>query len=232
MSTRDDFDPAHPLPLFLADEPEQRGIGTFWDRVLSRVLKASIVVATATAIGIAILSVGNPVALFAYLTASLVDKSALEPGTDLSTPAIQSTADAQALPTARDVPTRNEIAAAPEPAGQSQKEISEPSSEALFKQFEAWAADKDAQAQVGPVQSVEDAPAQAAENARARPMQKHRHVRPVYSARAEIPPVHRKKVRPEQNARVPVAPAQDSTQDHSVQNAQAPSFLPTFGWRN
>ena len=232
MSTRDDFNPSHPLPLFLADEPEQQYIGTFWDRVLSRVLKASIVVATATAIGIAILSIGNPVALFAYLTASLVDKSALEPGTDLSTPAIQSTADAQALPTARDVPTRNEIAAAPEPAGQSQKEISEPSSEALFKQFEAWAADKDAQAQVGPVQSVEDAPAQAAENARARPMQKHRHVRPVDNARAEIPPVHRKKVRPEQNARVPVAPAQDSTQDHSVQNAQAPSFLPTFGWRN
>jgi hypothetical protein len=227
MSTRDDFNPSHPLPLFLADEPEQQYIGTFWDRVLSRVLKASIVVATATAIGIAILSVGNPVALFAYLTASLVDKSALEPGTDLSTPAIQSTADAQALPTARDAPTPNEIAAAPEPAGQSQKEISEPSSEALFKQFEAWAADKDAQAQVGPVQSVEDG-AQAAENARARPMQKHRHVRPVYSARAEIPPVHRKKVRPEQNARVPVAPAQD----HSVQNAQAPSFLPTFGWRN
>jgi hypothetical protein len=231
MSTRDDFDSSHPLPLFLADEPEQQYIGTFWDRVLSRVLKASIVVATATAIGIAILSVGNPVALFAYLTASLVDKSA-QPGTDLSTPAIQSTVDAQALPIARDAPIPNEIAAAPEPASQSQKEISEPSSEALFKQFEAWAADKDAPAQVGPVKSVEDAPAQAAENARARPMQKHRHVRPVYSARAEIPPVHRKKVRPEQNARLPVAPAQDSTQDHTVQNAQAPSFLPTFGWRN
>jgi hypothetical protein len=230
MSTRDGFDPAHPLPRFLADEPEQY-IGTFWwDRISSLVLKASIVVATATAIGLAVLSVGNPAALFAYLTASLVDKSALEPGTDLSTPAIQSTADAQALPTARDAPTPNEIAAAPEPAGRSQKEISEPSSEALLKQFEAWAADKDAQAQVGRVQSVEDAPAQATENARAQPMQKHRHVRPVYSARAEIPPVHRKKVPP--NARVSVAPAQASTQDHSAQNAQVPSFLPTFGGRN
>jgi hypothetical protein len=231
MSKRDNFDPARPLPPFLADEPGQQWVGTFWDRAMSRVLKASILVATATAIGIAIQLVGNPETLFAYLAASVAEKSALEPGTDRSAPTIQS-ADAQALLAARDAPTRDEIAAAPEPAGHGQKEISEPSSEALFKQFEAWAAGNDAQAQVGSVPSVEDAPAQAAENARARPMQKHRHVRPVDNARAEIPPVHRKKVRPEQNARVPVAPTQDSTQDHSVQNAQAPSFLPTFGWRN
>jgi hypothetical protein len=167
---------------------------------------------------------------------------------------IQSTADAQAMPpTAKDAPTRDEIAAASESAGQSQTENSQPSSEALFRQFQAWAAEKDAQAQVGPVQSVQDAPAQVvqiapaqvaenapaqvAENARAplRPMQKHRHVRPVQSARAEIRPVQnpRKKVRREQNVQVQVSPAQDArAQDQSVQNAQAPSFLQTFGWRN
>ena len=171
MPTKDGFCPDHPLPLFLADEPEQQGIGKAWDRAVisSRVLKASILVATATAIGIAILSVGNPSRrLFADVTASLVDKSALQPGTDQSTPTIQSTADAQALPpTAKDAPTRDEIAAAAESAGQSQTENSEPSSEALFRQFQAWAAEKDAQAQVGPVQSVQDAPAQVAENARA-----------------------------------------------------------------
>jgi hypothetical protein len=247
MPTKDGFNPDH--PLFLADEPEQQGIGKAWDRVAvisSRVLKASILVATATAIGIAILSMGNPGTLVAYVTASLVDKSALQPGTDQSTPTIQSTADAQALPpTAKNAPTRDEIAAASEPAGQSQTENSEPPSEALFRQFQAWAAEKDAQAQVGPVQHVQDAtaqvvqnaPAQVAENARAplRPMQKHRHVRPVHSARAEIRPVHnpRKKVRREQNARVQVPPAQDArAQDQSVQNAQAPSFLQTFGSRN
>jgi len=247
MPTKDGFNPDH--PLFLADEPEQQGIGKAWDRVAvisSRVLKASILVATATAIGIAILSMGNPGTLVAYITASLVDKSALQPGTDQSTPTIQSTADAQALPpTAKDAPTRDEIAAASEPAGQSQTENSEPPSEALFRQFQAWAAEKDAQAQVGPVQHVQDAtaqvvqnaPAQVAENARAplRPMQKHRHVRPVHSARAEIRPVHnpRKKVRREQNARVQVPPAQDArAQDQSVQNAEAPSFLQTFGLRN
>jgi hypothetical protein len=205
-------------------------------------------VATATAIGIAILSVGNPVTLFADVTASLVDKSALQPGTDQSTPTIQSTADAQALPlTAKDAPTRDEIAAASESAGQSQTENSEPSSEALFRQFQAWAAEKDAQAQIGPIQSVEDAPAQVAENAPAqvaedaraalRPMQKHRHVRHTLNARAEMRPEHnpRKKVRREQNSRVQDPPAQEARareQGQVVQNVQAPSFLQTFGWRN
>ena len=247
MPTKDSFYPDH-SPLFLADEPEQQCIGKAWDRavIVPRVLKASILVATATAIGIAILSVGNPVTLFADVTASVVDKSALQPGTDQSTPTIQSTADAQALPpTAKAAPTRDEIAAASESAGQSQTENSEPSSEALFRQFQAWAAEKDAQAQIGPVQSVQDAPAQVAENAPAqvvenaraalRLMQKHRHVRPVQSARAELRPVQnpRKKVRREQNARVQVPPAQDArAQDQSVQNAQSPSFLQTFGWRN
>ncbi len=248
MPTRDGFNPDHPVPLLLADEPEQEDIGKARDRAVipSRVLKASILVATATAIGIAILSVGNPVTLFADVTASLVDKSALQPGTDQSTPTIQSTADAQASPlTAKDAPTPDEIAAASESASQSQAENSEPSSEALFRQFQVWAAEKDAQAQVEPVQSVQDAPAQVAENAPAqvaenaraalRPMQKHRHVRPVQSARAELRPVQnpRKKVRREQNARVQVPPAQDArAQDQSVQNAQPPSFLQTLGWRN
>jgi hypothetical protein len=247
MPTKDGFCPDHPLPFFLADEPEQQGIGKAWDRAVisSRVLKVSILVATATAIGIAILSVGNPVTLFADVTASLVDKSALQPGIDQSTPTIQTTADAQALPlTAKDAPVRDEIAAASESAGQSQTENSEPSSEALFRQFQVWAAEKDAQAQVEPV-AVQDAPAQVAENAPAhvaenaraalRPMQKHRHVRPVHSARAEIRPVQnpRKKVRREQNAPVQVPPAQDArAQDQSVQNAQSPSFLQSFGWRN
>jgi hypothetical protein len=249
MPTKDGFNPDHPLPLFLADEPEQQGIGKAWDRaaISSRVLKASILVATATAIGIAILSVGNPVTLLADVTASLVDKSALQPGTDQSTPTIQSTADAQALPTAKHAPTRDEIAAVSESAGQSQTENSEPSSEALLRQFEAWAAEKDAQAQLGPVQSIQDAraqvvqsaPAQVAEDTRAslKPKQKHRHVRALHNARAEMRPVHnpRKKVRPEQNSRVQDPPAQEARAPQLgqfVQNPQHPSFLQTFGWRN
>lgn len=246
MPTKDGFDPDHPLPLFLsADEPEQQGVGKVWDRAVisSRVLKAGILVATATGIGIAILSVGSPVTLFADVTASLVDKSAPQPDTVQSTPivqsaAIQSTADAEALPpTAKGAPTR-EIAAASEPAGQSQTENSEPSSEALFMQFQAWAAEQDTRAQVKSVQPVQDAPAQVAQDAPApvvenapatvRPMQKHRRARSVHNAGAEIRHVQepRPKARQEQNARVQTRPVQDArAQDQSAQNAQAPSFL-------
>ena len=98
--TKDGYNQDHPLPLVLVDEVEQQDIGKAWDGAVisSRVRKASILGATATAIFVAILWVGNPATLFVDLTASLVDKSALQPGTDQSTPTIQSTADAQALP--------------------------------------------------------------------------------------------------------------------------------------
>jgi hypothetical protein len=263
MPTKDGFSPGHPVPVFLADELEEQGIGKAWDTaaISSLVLKASIWVATATAIGIAILSVGNPATLFADVTASfedvtasLIDKSAPKLGTDQSTPTVQSTAGAQALPPiAQDPPTSTEIVAASEPAGQIQTENSEPVSEALFKQFQAWADEKDAQAQAEPVQ---DAPTQVGQNslaqveekprASSRPVQKHRNIRAVHNARAEIRAVHnaRKKIRRERNARVQAPPVQDARaqqQGQPVQNAQAPlqapslqapSFLQTFGWRN
>src|SRR6516225_436713 len=225
--TKNGYDRDDPLPLVLVDEVAQEGIGKAWDGAVisSRVRKASIWGATATAIFVAILWVGNPATLFADLTASLVDKSALQPGTDQSTPTNQSTADAQALPpTAKDAPTRDEMAAATEPADQNQTENSEPPSEA----------------RVGPEQPVQDAPRQVAQNAPAsvtanarawlRPMQKDRHVRRVHHARAEVRPVQnpRKKVRHEQTARAEVKPAQDArAQDHPMQN-----FLQIFGRRN
>jgi hypothetical protein len=268
MPTKDGFD--------LANEPEQQGLGKAWDRAVisSRLLKASILVSLAAAISIAIVSVGNPVKLFAVVPASVVDKPALQFGADQSTPTVQSTADAKAVPpTAKDAPSRDEVAAASEPTGQNQIEHSELSSEALFREFKAWAAEKDAQAQVGPVQQpVQDAPAKAAGNTRAllgfvqnprdvrpvynnapaemRPVQRHRHVRPVsnnapaemrpvqhrhvrplYNARAEIRPVQnpRKKVRREQNARVVVPSAQDARA--RVQYVQNP-LLQIYGWGN
>jgi len=195
------------------------------------ILKASILIATTTAIGVSVLSVGNPMTLFADVTASLVDNSRLQPSIDHSTPTIQSIADSQVLPpTAKDAPTRDEIAAS-EPAGQDQKETSEPSSEALFKQFQAWSAEKDAQATVETVEPVQDAPArvvqsappQIAENARVplRLMQKHRHVQTVHSARAEIRMQNsRKLVQPARSARASARPIQNArAQDQSVQNA-------------
>jgi hypothetical protein len=256
MPTKDGLTNNHPLPLFLAEHaeaPEQWDIGKAWDKaaISSRILKSSILVVTATAIGVAVISMGNPVVLLANVKVSLFDAPALQPGTGQSTPTIQSTAGTQdLLPIARDepsispgdnpesappldgktavpdTPTNNEIAAAFEPADQSQAEAGQPSADDLFKQFQAWAAEQDQRAQV---RSAQDAPQ------RVRPMQVHRHVRHVQNARAEIRPVQspRKKVRREQNTRIQVPPVQDArAQGQSVQNAQAPSFLQSLGLRN
>jgi len=267
MPTKDGLTNDHPLPLFLAEhaeEPEQWDIGKAWDRAVipSRILKTSILVVTATAIGVAVISVGNPVVLLANVTASLFDTSALQPDTGQSMPTIQPTAGTQdLLPTARDeppidpganpestppsdgkttatdTPTRNEIAVAFEPADPSQAEAAQPSADDLFKQYQAWAAEQDQRAQARSVQPAQETPAQVVQDARrrVRPMQVHRQVRHVQNARAEIGPVQnpRKKVRREQNARVQLPPEQDArAQGQSVQNAQAPSFLQSLGLRN
>ncbi|MCK1511144.1 hypothetical protein IVB22_00870 [Bradyrhizobium sp. 190] len=275
MATKDGFPPDDRYPVFLSEQAEetvQPDIGKAMGRAAlsSRILKASILGVMATAaIGSAILLVGNPVALVANVTASWVDKPALQPGIDPSTSAIQSIASTQDLPTTtRDAPTRDEIAAAVEPADQSQAEIGPPPTEALFKQFQAWAAEEETRAQVGPVQPVQDAPVQVVQDAPAqavqdapaqvRPMKKHRQVRSVQNARAEIRPERnpRAKVRREHNPRakprreeqnaqvqappVPDARAQDQAraqeqaraQAQSVQNSAFPWLPQSFGWRN
>ena len=118
MPTKDGLTNDHPLPLFLAEhaeEPEQWDIGNAWDRmvILSQILKTSILVVTATAIGVAVISLGNPVVLLSNAV-SLFDTSALQAGTGQSTPTIQSTAGTQdLLPTARDeAPTNPRVSAA------------------------------------------------------------------------------------------------------------------------
>ena len=262
MPTKAGFDPTHPLPQFLADRAEEQGIGNATDGAVpaSRAFKASILIATATATGIAVLAMGNPVGLLADLSASLVGNSTPQP-----TPAIQSAADAPALvasaadapalvpsaadaqalpPTTNEAPARVEIATS-EPTGQDQTEKTESPSDALFRQFQAWAAEQDAQAHGGPAQPVQDAPAQivqnvpapAAQNIRVpyRQAQKRRQVRAaVRNARAEVRAQNlRKQVPRAQDARAERPPVQDArAQDQSVQNAQGLSFLPIFGQRN
>ena len=234
MPMEDSFDPDYPLPLFLADRPERQSIGKACDRAVisSRVFKASILIAAATATGIVVLSVGDhPGTLFADVTASLVGNSGLQTDTDHPESTIQSTADAQALvqsaadaqalpPTAKDAPSGDEIAAS-EPAGKDQVEKSEPSSEVLFRQFQAWLAEQDARANVRPVQPAQGAPAQATQNAPAqvaenasvphRLMQKHRHVLPVHDVRAEMrTQTFRNEVRRAQSARLERPPTQSA----------------------
>jgi len=218
MATKD-IDPDHPLP-------NDKAV------ISSRLVVASILVATATVTGISILSVGNPVTLFADATASLADKSAPQPSANQSTPiiqsvVIQSTANAEAVPpTAQDVPTR-EISAS-EPASQTKTEdsaasSSEASREALFREYQAWAAEQDARALAKPVQ---DDPAPVAE--------KQRRAGSVHNTRAEIRRVQERRayVR-QQNERVQARPVEDArAQAQSVlyarppvQYAQPPSFL-------
>ena len=237
-----------PVSLLLSDhteEPEQPGTRKAWDRadVSSRILKTSILVVTAVAIVFAILSLGNPLVLIANVTASLVATSAPHDGTGRSTPIIQSTAGAQALPpTAREAPTGDEIAAAFDSASQSQTENPQPPAEALFKQFQAWAAEEDAQAR--PVQPVQDAQPQVQDDqaqvvnaqAEVRPVKNARaHVRSEHNARAKLRSLKnaRAQMRREQNARVQVRPVQNTqTQVQPVQNAQPPWLLQSLGLMN
>jgi hypothetical protein len=189
VPTEDGFDSDLPLPLFLSghtDENKQQGS--------LLLLNAGILVMTATLVGIAItLSWGNPVKVFANVTASRTDFSARWPGTDQSTPKIQLPPDAQgSAPTARGAPAHGEIAS--EPANQCQTENNVPPAEVLFRQFQAWAAKGDAWPQVEPVQQVEpvrpvqDARAQVLESAPApaQPMQRHRNAKPAQNAQVGI----------------------------------------------
>ena len=171
MATKDGFPPDR-FPVFLSEDAEEIGqpdIGKAWDMaaISSRILKMSIFAVTVTAIGIAILSIGNPVALVANVTDGWTDKSEVQPGADPSTSTMQSIASTQDVPpTTTDTPAREEIAAAFEPAAQTRAEVDQPPSEDMFKQFQAWAAEADARTQAEPVKPAQDlAPVQAMQDA-------------------------------------------------------------------
>ena len=250
MATKDS------VPLLLsehAENSEPPDTGKAWDIavVASRILKASILGVMAAAIVFAILTVGNPVALFANATAFLVATSAPQDGTDHSTPTMRSTAGAQVLPpTASEAPTGDETAAPFETADQKPTEIRQPPAEALLSQFQAWAANEDARAEVRPVPPVQDAQSQPAQDAQSRPVQdaqsqpvqdarpqirpvqRHRQLRRVQDARAEIRAAKnlRAKIRRKHYARVPDRPVQDA-QAQQQPIPQAPSFLQSLGLR-
>jgi hypothetical protein len=253
MPTKDDFDAADALPRFLAARTEQ-GTENAPDGAVaaSPFLKATVAIAAAIAVGIAVLAVGNPMALFAEDQALLVGNSPPP-----STPIIQSAVDASAPvpstpaaeaspPTTGDALTRDDIAAS-ESAGKNSTDISELASEDLFRQFQAWAAEQDAQVRGEPMQPIQDAPAAevvqtapapAAENVRVpqRFVQKRRPVRAVRNARAEMRAQNlRRQARQTQSERAERPPIRDArAQDQPVQaqDASAPSFLSIFGPRN
>jgi hypothetical protein len=248
MATNDGFQP-DPSPIFLsghAEETAQPDLGKAWDiaTISSRILKASIAAATVTAIGIAVLSIENPAALVANVTDWWDDKPAPQPEAEPPAPTVQTIAVTQDTPpTTTAAPARDEIAAAVAPAdqnraevGQSQAETGQPLTEALFKQFQAWAAEEETRAQAEPAQPEQAAPVRVVQEApQVRPVKKPRRVRSVQNARAEIRSQRnqRARVREEQDAGGQVSPLSDPrAQDQSVQNAQTPSFLQSLGLRN
>jgi hypothetical protein len=222
------------VPLFpsdYAEEPDVASLLRAWDRadIASRILKTSILFVTAGAIVFAVLSAGNPLVLFAKARASLIGTSAPQDGTGQLAPTVQLTADRQVLPptapTARHVPMSDEMVSPREAADQSQTEIRQQPAEDLLKQLQAWAAEEDARAKVETVRSVETVqsvesvkPVEAVQPAQdsrtpvaqepgpqVRHVQRHRLIRPLQNARAEI--------RPEQNARAKARLAKNAGAD-------------------
>ena len=262
MPMKDDYDPTDPLPRFLTERAELDTGNAPDDAAVpaSRAFKASMLAAAAGAGVIAVLALGNPMALFAEGSGSLIGNSSPQPAEPIQAaidapPSVPFTPDAQATAT-QDAPPGSETAAAG-PAGSDRAENVEPASDTLFAQFQAWAAEQDAQARSAPVQPVEDAqvrsepvqpiddgparveqitPAPAEENVRSRHrlMQKHRHFRAIRDARAEMRAQnHRTQVRRARSARAERPLIQDAqAQEQSAQNAQGPSWLPIFGLRN
>jgi hypothetical protein len=217
-----------PIPLFLSNPieiPEQTASLRPWERAVtaSRILTIGIWFVTAAAIVFAVLSVRNPLALFENATASLFATSAPQDGTGQSMPIIQSTADTQPLPpTASEVPTGDEIAATLKTADQSHTDIRQPTPEAALNQFQASEVEEDAQAQVRPVQPIQDPQAQVVQTApeQVPAVQKQRQVRPVQ--RAEV--VKNARAKGVKNARGQVRREHNAqAQDRSLQNAQAPA---------
>jgi len=273
MPTKDGFDLDHDMPL--ADQAEQQDIGNAYEGALTspRAFKTSILIAIATATGIAALFIADPVALVTNVTASLVGNSAPQPSVEPPVPTIHSASDAPALtqsvadaqdfsPATKGAPKSDlksdEVAASEPAAGQDQQDQaetsqdqaanSEPPPDALFRQFQAWAADHDAQANVSPAQPAQDAPAQVEQDAPARALehaqvrhrlvQRHRQVRAVHNAREEMPTQNLRRSRRVHSARAERPPIQDTraqerpVQNSPVQSTEAPSFLSAFGQRN
>jgi hypothetical protein len=133
------------MPIFLSspDELDEPRFGRSWNKraISSRILKASILAICLIAIVSAILSVENPLALFANAKASLVGTSAgqsaavqmraPEPAlavrtasVDRAAPEVQPSFGARASsPTSNSAPTRDEIASAFKTAHQGQPEV-------------------------------------------------------------------------------------------------------------
>ena len=167
-----------PVPLFLSGPDKVTKRSEVRKVVSSEVLRKAALVIAAVAIVFGVVSVGNAL-LFASVTASQVSPPAPRDGSGDSTPAIQSTASAEAVPGSQ---LGDELAAAFKSAVEHKAEVDRARAEALFNQFQTWAAEEDAQALPGPQQPVQDVRADIVQSP---PLPKRRPTQVAHTARSQ-----------------------------------------------
>ena len=175
---KDRFPPNDPIPLFLSGPVEKTERSRVRKVVSSAVFKKAALLFAAVATVFAVVTVGNAI-LFASVTASQVSPPAPRDGSSLSTRAIQSTASAEAEPGSQ---LGDELAAALKSALENKAEVDRARAEALFKQFQAWAAEEDAQALPGPQQPVQDVRTDIVQSP---PLPKRRPIQVAHTARSQ-----------------------------------------------
>jgi hypothetical protein len=175
---KDRFVPNDPIPLFLSSPVEKTELSGVRKVVSSEVFRKAALVFAAVAVVFAVVSVGNAI-LFASVTASQVSPPAPRDGSGHSTPAIQSTASAEAVPTSQ---LGDELAAAFKSALENKAEGDRARAEALFNQFQAWAAEEDAQALPGPQQPVQDVQTDIVQSP---PLPRRRPIQVAHTARSQ-----------------------------------------------
>ena len=175
---KDRFPPNDPIPLFLSGPDEETELSGVRKVVWSEVVRKAAFVFAAVAIVLGVVSVGNAI-LFARVTASQVSAPATPDGSSHPTPAIQSTASAEAE---RGSQLGDELAAAFKSAIENKAEVDRARAEALFNQFQAWAAEADAQALPGPQQPVQDVRTDIVQSP---PLPKRRPIQVAHTARSQ-----------------------------------------------
>ena len=175
---KDRFPPNDPIPLFLSGPDEETELSGVRKVVSSEVFRKAALVFAAVAIVFAVVSVGNAI-FSASVTASQVSPPAPRDGSGHSTPAIQSTASAEAVPGSQ---LGDELAAAFRSALENKADVDRARAEALFNQFQAWAAEEDAQALPGPQQPVQDVRTDIVQSP---PLPKRRPIQVAHTARSQ-----------------------------------------------
>ena len=175
---KDRFPPNDPIPLFLSGPAKETELSGVRKVVSSKVFGKAALVFAAVAIVFAVVSVWNAI-LFASVTASQVSPPAPRDGSGHSMPEIQSTASAEAVPGSQ---LGDELAAAFKSAIENKAEVDRARAEALFNQFQAWAAEEDAQALPGPQQPVQDVRTEIVQSP---PLPKRRPIQVAHTARSQ-----------------------------------------------